>query len=932
MLRQLALRLAFTLAPIRGGGMSEAMETSLLALIFNATPIPDIAADDQSSPATTLTYSLHTADPGETGTMTTSEADYTNYSRVTKARTTGGFTVTGDHVSPQSDVSFPKSTGAGTQITHFGIGTGVSNNLMFSGEITPPIDVASAGVTPVLTTATQITFGLGGSESIIDGFERPEYAAPGAFKSSVSRTILDGAVTGFVVKTTNPEDFDVTPTPLAIYKMVPTVTTTPSSDAVSVGTFYDALVPLVAGNRAGTLYIWVDVNAAGTYTMGSATAVVTVTGTLPAVPVKPMLMLMANSFLTLGHYAGYVGGSEALGIPYLDEMIAHRLHPYGSWVSVPPITGGLINLSSGSPYDFQSQALDYSPTRVLLPGYTTSGDLEAADASTVAEAWDAWFYSMDEPSLPGGLAALQALLANQKLYAPHVKRMVTTPFNEDLDDVDIYCPLANQFDAVWGETTMPGESAYAGKELWLYVSCISHGCGPDLAADPDVERVSGSDSGTPDLTMDRTAAEPFGFMLLGQKYPTVTSLLYYNTVEQYKLFSLVDLDMWEGETWNFGGNLDGTLFWPGRVGIEGLAAETPIVSVRMKLLREAQNLADLLSMLDPTWVATQVDAIMTSPVDWTRDISVFETLQRDAMAQLAPSLSLVDTGTDWDEVVTIESAGQFRLEFTAKDNWGLSSWFDLVNDPTATTNLIGPALGVGQEEPTIAEPGLFQEVFYGTDPDDPKLYMVSIYYYAPSTPKSFEILESTSSRVVVRATSQPVAGSQGVLTNITGVVTYYIYPDGRIYVHAELLSDGAQEIVQWRCHVGLQNTGVAGHSPPDTTGWIRASATENPITGGEQTQDYVFAYWTGSAWSKASVLMVPRTANPLTWVTENHTWINFLRLGFQTDDVSMGASDSIVCDWLIQLGSENSTVLPDIKTSAVAGPIASAYQSASLPS
>lgn len=157
-LRELAMEYAFKLGQIRGGSMTNAMENSLLLLIFNATPIADIAADDQSSPATTLTYSLHTADPGEAGTMVTSEAAYTSYARVTKARTSGGFVVTTDHMNPQSNVSFPTSGAAGTTITHFGLGTGVSDNLMFSGTVTPNIAIGAAGITPILTTATAVTF------------------------------------------------------------------------------------------------------------------------------------------------------------------------------------------------------------------------------------------------------------------------------------------------------------------------------------------------------------------------------------------------------------------------------------------------------------------------------------------------------------------------------------------------------------------------------------------------------------------------------------------------------------------------------------------------------------------------------------------------------------------------------------------------------
>jgi len=135
---------------------TNAFENDLLLLIFNATAIADIAENDTTSPATTLTVSLHTADPGEAGDMTTNEATYTSYARVTVARTSGGWTVTGNSVSPAANIDFPTSTGGTNTITHVGIGSGVSDDLMYKGAVTPNISVTS-GVTPRLTTASTIT-------------------------------------------------------------------------------------------------------------------------------------------------------------------------------------------------------------------------------------------------------------------------------------------------------------------------------------------------------------------------------------------------------------------------------------------------------------------------------------------------------------------------------------------------------------------------------------------------------------------------------------------------------------------------------------------------------------------------------------------------------------------------------------------------------
>jgi hypothetical protein len=131
-------------------------EDDLLKLIFNATPIADLADNDQSGPATTLTVALHTADPGEGGTQATNETGYTSYARVAVARTGGGWVVSSGSVSPAANIDFPQCTGLTATITHFSVGTGVSNKLLYSGTVTPNISVSN-GVIPRLTTGSTIT-------------------------------------------------------------------------------------------------------------------------------------------------------------------------------------------------------------------------------------------------------------------------------------------------------------------------------------------------------------------------------------------------------------------------------------------------------------------------------------------------------------------------------------------------------------------------------------------------------------------------------------------------------------------------------------------------------------------------------------------------------------------------------------------------------
>lgn len=140
------------------GSIGNTFENDLQLLIFQATAIANIADNAATSPLTNLYMSLHTGDPGEAGTQTTSECAYTSYARVAVARTSGGWTVTANSVSPVANIDFPAATGGTETATFAAVGTVISaaGKILFSGAISPTIAI-STGVTPRLTTASTIT-------------------------------------------------------------------------------------------------------------------------------------------------------------------------------------------------------------------------------------------------------------------------------------------------------------------------------------------------------------------------------------------------------------------------------------------------------------------------------------------------------------------------------------------------------------------------------------------------------------------------------------------------------------------------------------------------------------------------------------------------------------------------------------------------------
>lgn len=137
----------------------DTFENDLLRLIFNATAIANLADNAGTSPLTNLSVALHTADPGESGTQSTSETAYTGYARVSVARTSGGWTVTGNSVSPVASIDFGECTASpGAAITHFSVGPtgGGATKIFYSGAITPNITMAT-GVIPRLKTTSTVT-------------------------------------------------------------------------------------------------------------------------------------------------------------------------------------------------------------------------------------------------------------------------------------------------------------------------------------------------------------------------------------------------------------------------------------------------------------------------------------------------------------------------------------------------------------------------------------------------------------------------------------------------------------------------------------------------------------------------------------------------------------------------------------------------------
>lgn len=184
-------------------GKSNSFETSFLGLVLqngNIANIGDATGLRGSSTAGSLYLALHTGDPGEAGTQSTSEISYTGYARVAVARNSSEWTVSGDTGSNTNAIAFAQCTGGSGTATHWSIGVASSGagGALFTGPLATGRRAFTATAADVLTVP---------SHSLIVNDQVVAYAVPGA---TLPTGLTEG--TAFFVKTVSGNDITLSGT------------------------------------------------------------------------------------------------------------------------------------------------------------------------------------------------------------------------------------------------------------------------------------------------------------------------------------------------------------------------------------------------------------------------------------------------------------------------------------------------------------------------------------------------------------------------------------------------------------------------------------------------------------------------------------------------------------------------------------------------
>ena len=116
------------------------------------TLIGDAGGVLASATAGSIYISLHTADPGDSGTQLTSAATYTGYARKAVARADAQWTTVSANPATAKNtnvITFAECTAGSNTITHFGVGTDLTGagKLLYSNALDSNLAVSN-GITP----------------------------------------------------------------------------------------------------------------------------------------------------------------------------------------------------------------------------------------------------------------------------------------------------------------------------------------------------------------------------------------------------------------------------------------------------------------------------------------------------------------------------------------------------------------------------------------------------------------------------------------------------------------------------------------------------------------------------------------------------------------------------------------------------------------
>jgi hypothetical protein len=157
---------------------------------------------------------------------------------------------------------------------------------------------------------------------------------------------------------------------------------------------------------------------------------------------------------------------------------------------------------------------------------------------------------------------------------------------------------------------LPDGPALPTAVAWSYASCLSHGCDELPGAGLARERMLREFTGWPGYEIDRPGTAARAVPLLGVRRG-LSGELHYDMIHG-----------WTGDPWRdpraFAGNGDGTLLYPGRTETLGGTHPFPVGSIRLAIIRDALEDAELVSMARARGLGALADRLLARLVPSAR--------------------------------------------------------------------------------------------------------------------------------------------------------------------------------------------------------------------------------------------------------------------------------------------------------------------------
>jgi hypothetical protein len=252
-------------------------------------------------------------------------------------------------------------------------------------------------------------------------------------------------------------------------------------------------------------------------------------------------------------------------------------------------------------------------------------------------------YTFDEPNSPRDFAALEHRARLVREADPAIPRLATTHLNSKwFGLVTRWCPVVNSLGSAspgWMDRLrgrgFPGRDTYvsrtrAGDSIWWYQSCQSHGCAGK--APPE---------NWPSYVVDSTAVANRVIGILSVVPYRVSGMLYWDTVFSHHYDPGPRgprLDPWEGQL-HFGGNGEGSFFYPGRPEQVGGKRHIPVESLRLKMIRDSLMDAELALHLerrgDHAFVREEANRVASTATTWSDDPQAWLAFRERLLRRLA---------------------------------------------------------------------------------------------------------------------------------------------------------------------------------------------------------------------------------------------------------------------------------------------------------